>query len=79
MTTPQAEAVTVRPQAVSPSLGWALRRAALGLVLLVSMTTVAAYLANASIDPVSEAAAEGAPTIPAMIAIGTPAAPLLKH
>ncbi|MEQ1698085.1 MAG: hypothetical protein ABL901_19820 [Hyphomicrobiaceae bacterium] len=71
MTISPSEPVTIRPQAVSPSWGWALRRAALGLVLMVAMTTVAAYLANASIELSADPA-------PASISIGTPAAALLK-
>lgn len=73
MTISNSEPVTIRPQAVAPSWGWALRRAALGLMLMLAMTTLAAYLANASIEPTLEAG----PT-PATIAIGTPAAPLLQ-
>ncbi len=49
-----------------------MRRAALGLVLMVVMTTFAAYLANASIELSSDPA-------PASISIGTPAAALLKR
>jgi hypothetical protein len=70
MTMSQSEPVTIRPQAVAPSWKWALRRAAFGLVLMVAMTTFAAYLANASIEL-------SADPVPASIAIGTPAAALL--
>ena len=67
------EPVMIRPQAVPPSWGWALRRAGLGLVLMLAMTTLAAYLANASIEPTLEAG-----PMSASIAIGAPAAPLLR-
>lgn len=72
MTISQSEPVTIRPEAVPPSWGWALRRAALGLLMLVGMTTFAAYLANASIEMSSD-------PVPARISIGTPAAALLKN
>ncbi len=72
MTNSQSEPVTFPPQPVSPSWGWALRRAAIGLGLMVVMTTFAAYLATASI----ELSAEPAPT---SISIGTPAAALLNR
>lgn len=72
MTISQSEPVTIRPEAIPPSWGWAMRRAALGLGLMVAMTTFAAYLANASIELSSDPA-------PATISIGTPAAALLKR
>lgn len=72
MTSSQSEPVTIRPQAVSPSWRWALRRAAIGLMLMVAMTTFAAYLANASIELSADPA-------PATISIGTPAAALLNR
>ena len=72
MTTSQLEPVTIRPEAVSPSWGWAMRRAALGLVLMVVLTTFAAFLENASIELSSDPS-------PASISIGTPAAALLKR
>lgn len=75
MTISQSEPVTIRPQAKAPSLGWALRRAALGLVLMMAMTTLAAFLANASIEPGSDTANDG--ELPS-IGIGAPAAALLK-
>ena len=72
MTISQSEPLTIRPQAVSPSWGWALRRAALGLLLMVVMTTFAAYLANASIEL-------SADPEPPSISIGVSAAALLDR
>ena len=73
MTTTQAQPdlVTIRAEAVSPSWGWALRRAAVGLGLMIAMTALATYLASASIELSAEPA-------PATIAIGEPAAPLVQ-
>jgi hypothetical protein len=47
------------------------QRAALGLVIMAVLTTVATYLAYASIETSAESA-------PATISIGTPAAAMLK-
>ncbi len=66
--------VAVRPAARAPSFGWIVRRALLGLTIMFAVTGLAAYIANASIDP----AADGVELSPARIAIGTPAAPLLR-
>ena len=53
-----ARATTDRkPQA--PTLGWALRRAALGLLMLFAMVTVVAWLFWAGIEPDDAAAADG--------------------
>ena len=73
--TTEATPITTRPAPTSPSLGWALRRAVLGLVIMLSVTGLAAYIAHASIDasPVEVEARSSA------ISIGTPAAPLLKR
>lgn len=67
----QTGPVTVRPEAVSPSWGWAMKRAAFGLGLMISVTALATYLANASIELSAEPA-------PATIGIGEPAAALLR-
>ena len=56
-----------------PTWGWALRRAGLGLAIMLAVTSLAAYLAHASIDTPAEA--EGSPGI----TIGAPAAALLKR
>jgi hypothetical protein len=45
-----------RPQVAS--LGWALRRAALGLLMLLVLVTLGAWLLYASIDPDEAAAAD---------------------
>jgi hypothetical protein len=44
------------------TLGWALRRAALGLVMLFSMVMLGAWLFYASIDPNDGVAVEVAPS-----------------
>jgi hypothetical protein len=62
----------VAPRA--PSWGWALRRAVAGLVIMLTVTSLAAYLASASIDPVT-AETEASPR---PITIGTPAAAMLR-
>ena len=41
------------------TLGWALRRAALGLLMLLVIVTLGAWLLWASIDPDDAAAADG--------------------
>lgn len=51
----------VRPQPQLASLGWALRRTALWLLMLFSMVTVGMWLFWASIDP-DEAVAGSSPT-----------------
>ena len=71
MTAPAFEPVTIRPQAVAPSWGWAARRAVLGLVIMLAVTSVAAFLAHASIETPVEPPVSG-------ITIGTPAAAILK-
>jgi hypothetical protein len=43
------------------SVGWALRRAALGLVMLLVMAMLAAWLLYTSIDPEEAAAAKALP------------------
>jgi hypothetical protein len=61
--------------ATTPSWRWAVRRAGFGLTVMLGVTALAAYVAYASIDPVTaepEAAA-------ASIAIGAPAAALLDR
>lgn len=73
MTTSAPDLVTLRPQAVAPTLGWALRRAAIGLIMLAAFTTLAAYLAYASIETSAEPAAA-----PSLLNIGAPASHLLK-
>ncbi|KAB2920549.1 MAG: hypothetical protein F9K29_01550 [Hyphomicrobiaceae bacterium] len=54
--------VSIEPQQPPQlaSLGWALRRAALGLLMLFAMAMLTAWLLYASIDP-DEAAASAAP------------------
>lgn len=69
-----AELATVRPAARAPSVGWLLKRAVLGLTIMFAVTGLAAYIANASIDP----SADGVELTPSRIAIGLPAAQLLK-
>ena len=49
-----------RPDPQIATLGWALRRAAWGLLLLAAAVTLGAWLLYASIDP-DEAAAGGSP------------------
>ena len=71
MTAPASEPVTLRAQAVAPSWGWAARRAVLGLVIMLAVTSLAAFLAHASIEAPLEPPAAG-------IIIGTPAAAILK-
>jgi hypothetical protein len=58
----------------APGWGWAARRAALMLALMLAITTVAAYLAHASIEPTLEAG-----PAPASIGIGMPASGLLNR
>ncbi len=55
----------------APSVSWVLRRIALGLVIMATVTTLAALLAYASIESSAESA-------PAAITIGTPASALVK-
>jgi len=55
---PGAPVAPQRPQVAT--LGWALRRAALGLLLLIVIVTLGAWLLWAGIDP-DEASAAGAP------------------
>ena len=71
MTMPASEPVTVRPPAVAPSWGWAARRTVFGLVIMLAVTSLAAFLAHASIETPVEPPAAG-------ITIGTPAAAILK-
>jgi hypothetical protein len=55
--------MSLGPQSEPPriiSLGWALRRAAFGLVLLLTLVMMGAWLLYASIDP-DEATAAGSP------------------
>jgi len=63
-----------RPAPKAPSWMWAVRRAVLGLTIMFAVTGLAAYIANASIDP----AADGNEMTPSRILIGTPAAALVK-
>jgi hypothetical protein len=63
------------PSATTPSWRWAVRRAGFGLVLMLGVTALAAYLAYASIDPVTAEPEALAPSI----AIGVPAAALLDR
>jgi hypothetical protein len=49
----------MEPQPQLASLGWALRRAGLGLLILLVMVVLGAWLLHASIDP--EEAAASAP------------------
>jgi hypothetical protein len=72
MTTLNADTpTTIRPAARAPTVSWVVQRAALGLVIMAVLTTVATYLAYASIETSAESA-------PATISIGTPAAAMLK-
>ncbi len=71
MTIEPSEPITLRSQAVAPSWGWVVRRAVFGLVVMIAVTSVAAYLAHASIETTVEPSAAG-------ITIGTPAAAMLK-
>ena len=73
--TTEATPIPTRPAPAPPSLGWALRRALLGLAIMLSVTGLAAYIAQASIDATSTDAEAGS----SPISIGTPAVPLLKH
>ena len=72
MSTNTAQTIA-RPAPIAPSWGWALRRAALGLTIMLAVTSVAAFIAYASIEP--STADEAGPTI----SIGTPAAAILKR
>jgi hypothetical protein len=72
MTTIHAAAQTVQPTPVQPpTTGWIIRRAILGLVIMLAVTGIAAMIAHASID-----AADG---IVDEIKIGAPATALLKR
>jgi hypothetical protein len=53
---PPEIALRIEPQPQLATLGWALRRAALGLLILLVMVVLAAWLFYSSIDP-DEAAA----------------------
>ena len=53
---PSEVVLDVEPRAQLPTLSWALRRAAFGLLILVVMVVLAVWLFYASIDP-DEAAA----------------------
>ena len=55
---PAASAAPQQPPQLA-TLGWALRRAALGLLLLLVIVTLGAWLLWASIDPDEAAAADG--------------------
>jgi hypothetical protein len=55
-TRPSDIAVAIEPRPQLATLGWALRRAALGVVILVAMVVLLAWLFYAGIDP-DEAAA----------------------
>jgi hypothetical protein len=59
-TRPSDIALEIQPRPQLATLGWALRRAALGLLLLVVMVVLGAWLFYASIDP-DEAAASSPP------------------
>lgn len=72
--TAQQSYATLRPAARAPSFGWIVRRAIIGLAIMAVVTGLAAYIANASIDP----NADGFELTPSRIAIGTPAAQLLR-
>ena len=50
-----------------------MRKAMIGLVIMLAVTSIATYLAHASIDPSADAE-----TTPTPITIGSPAAALLK-
>ena len=77
MTISNADTLTVRPEANTPSWGWALRRAVFGLVIMIAVTSLAALIANASIEnPVDTAPSNSAS---AEISIGAPAAAMLRH
>ena len=73
MTSTTPAVTTVHPAAEAPSLGWVMRRAALGLAIMFAVTGLAAFLAQASID----STADGVEGNPNAIAIGTPASKLL--
>ena len=72
--TSQATAVAP-PAAAAPSMGWVVRRALLGLALMLSVTALAAFIFYASID----ASADDADASQPGITIGTPAAKLLTQ
>jgi hypothetical protein len=55
-------ALNIEPRPQLATLGWALRRAALGLLILLVMVVLAAWLFYASIEP-DEAAASAPPQI----------------
>jgi hypothetical protein len=71
VSTPET-APTMRPAARAPSISWVVQRAALGLAIMAVLTSIATYLAYASIETSAESA-------PATISIGTPAAAMLKR
>ena len=60
----------------APSWSWALRRAGLGLAIMLAVTSFAAIIAQASIDSAPE---QPLITTPPEISIGTPAAALLRR
>ncbi len=59
-TRPSDIALEIEPRPQLATLGWALRRAALGLLILVVMVVLLAWLFYAGIDP--DEAAAGSPT-----------------
>ena len=59
MTSSQVSAGQHAAVRAMPSLGWALRRAALGIVIMTVAVTAAACLLYFTIDPEAEARAEG--------------------
>lgn len=65
----------VRPAVAAPTLGWVVKRAILGLVIMFVVTGIAAFIAHTSID----ASADSIEQNPPGIAIGAPAAAMLKR
>jgi hypothetical protein len=73
-----ADATLLRPAAKAPSWAWALRRAAMGLVIMIAVTSFAAIIAQASIEVAPEQAAIATPP-ESGIAIGVPAVGILRR
>lgn len=73
-----ADATLLRPAASAPSWGWALRRAGLGLAIMVAVTSFAAIIAQASIETAPEQMGIVMPP-DSGIKIGLPAAAMLRR
>jgi hypothetical protein len=73
-----ADATTLRPAARAPSWAWALRRTAMGLVIMIAVTSFAAIIAQASIEASPEQTVIATPP-ESGIAIGLPAVGILRR